>query len=148
MFYRSLADLTVVIHLAFIAFIALGGLLAWRWPRLIWLHVPAVAWGLAIITVGFTCPLTPVEKYFRGLAGEQGYEGGFVDRYLEDVIYSARLTPLLRAVAATAVLAGYAGLAAKRERSREARQANAAYAVRAQAPRAASWSGLSRLRSD
>ena len=32
---------------AFIVFVAVGGLMAWRWPRLLWLHVPAVAWGLA-----------------------------------------------------------------------------------------------------
>ncbi len=118
MLFRVLADLTVVVHFAFIAFIALGGLLAWRWPRLVWLHVPAVAWGLAIVVVGFTCPLTPLEKYFRGLSGEAGYEGGFVDRYLEEVIYPDELTPLLRLLAAAAVLAGYAGLAAGRRRTR------------------------------
>ncbi len=116
--YRSLADLAVIVHFAFIAFIAIGGLLSWRWPRLIWLHMPAVVWGIAIITVGFSCPLTPLEKYFRGLAGESGYEGGFVDRYLEDVVYPGELTPLLRVVAAVAVVAGYAGLLAKTRRSR------------------------------
>ena len=65
-----LADLVVAVHLAGIGFIAAGGLLAWRWPRLLWAHVPAVGWGVAIILIGFTCPLTPLEKYFRRLAGE------------------------------------------------------------------------------
>ncbi|MDP8929155.1 MAG: DUF2784 domain-containing protein [Actinomycetota bacterium] len=118
MLYRSLADLTVIVHFAFIVFIAIGGLLSWRWPRLIWLHVPAVVWGIAIITLGFSCPLTPLEKYFRGLAGGSGYEGGFVDRYLEDVIYPGELTPLLRVLAAVAVVGGYAGLLAKTQRTR------------------------------
>lgn len=111
--YRSLADLAMIVHFAFIAFIPIGPLLAWRWPRLIWLHVPAVVWGIAIITIGFSCPLTPLELYFRRLAGGRGYEGGFVDRYLEDVIYPGELTPLLRVLAATAVVGGYAALAAR-----------------------------------
>ncbi len=118
MVYRSLADLAMIVHFVFIAFIAVGGLLAWRWPRLIWLHVPAVVWGIAIITVGVTCPLTSLEQHFRGLAGETGYEAGFVDRYLEDVIYPDELTPLLRLLAAAAVVAGYTALVARTRRSR------------------------------
>lgn len=126
MLYRSLADLAVIVHFAFIVFIALGGLLSWRWPRLIWLHVPAVAWGVAIVAVGFSCPLTPLEKYFRGLAGEAGYEGGFVDRYIEDVIYPGQLTPLLRMLAAVAVVGGYAALVARRQRRRVGHQGGTA----------------------
>ncbi len=126
MLYRWLADLTLIVHFAFIAFIALGGLLSWRWPRLVWLHVPAVAWGVAIITIGFTCPLTPLEKHFRWLAGEGGYEGGFVDRYLEDVIYPDELTHFLRLLAGAAILAGYLGLSVRRRRSRRAGRSSAA----------------------
>lgn len=109
MVFRLLADLVVVAHLAFIVFVAAGGLLVWRWPALVWWHLPALAWGVAIITVGFTCPLTPLERELRRMAGQEGYQGGFVDRYLEDVIYPGELTPLLRAVAAAAVVVGYAG---------------------------------------
>ena len=87
MVFRLLADLVLVGHLAFILFVAAGGLLVWRWPWLVRLHAPAVAWGVAIITVGFTCPLTPLEKDLRRRAGEQGYRGGFVDHYIEGVIY-------------------------------------------------------------
>lgn len=116
MLYRLMADLVVITHLAFIVFIAVGGLLVWRRPRLLWLHVPAVLWGGAIITIGFTCPLTPLEKYLRQRAGEEAYGGGFVDRYIENVIYPDELTPLLRALTATVILAAYAGLLAKRRR--------------------------------
>ncbi len=114
MLYRSLADVVVIVHLAFILFIAVGGLLAWRWPRLLWLHLPAVVWGLGSITIGFTCPLTPLEKYLRRLAGGDAYAGGFVDRYIEGVVYPEELTPWLRGLAAAGVLAGYAGVAATR----------------------------------
>lgn len=117
MLYRLTADLVVVIHLAFIAFVAIGGLLAWRWRWLLWLHLPSVVWALATVTVGLPCPLTPLEKYFRRLAGDEGYGGGFVDRYIEGVVYPESLTPLLRAMVAIAILVGYAGLLRRRRRA-------------------------------
>ena len=69
MLYRMQADLVVVSHVVFIAFVAAGSLLVWRWPRLLWPHLAVVAWAAAIVTVGFTCPLTPLEKHFREQAG-------------------------------------------------------------------------------
>jgi Protein of Unknown function (DUF2784) len=110
MLYGRLADLVVIIHVAFILFVAVGGLLAWHWRWLIWAHLPAVVYAVAIVTVGFDCPLTPLEKDFRRLAGEQVYSGGFVNHYLTNVVYPGGLTPLLRAVAAALIAAGYAGL--------------------------------------
>jgi hypothetical protein len=111
--YRLLADVVVMVHLVFILFVALGGLTLWRWPRLVWLHVPAVLWGAAIVTIGFPCPLTPLEKRFRRLGGEEGYEGGFVDRYVEDVVYPDELTPLLRTLAAAVIVVSYGRLIAR-----------------------------------
>ncbi len=114
MLYRSLADLVVVVHLAFILFVAVGALLAWRWPWLLWLHVPSLAWAVASITVGLDCPLTPLEKALRQLAGDAGYRGGFVDHYLENVVYPGSLTPWLRALAFVTIVIGYAGLRHRR----------------------------------
>lgn len=119
--YSLLADFVVLVHLGFIVFIAVGGLLAWRWPRLLWLHLAAVAWGAGIVAVGWDCPLTPLEKHFRRLGGEQGYEGGFVDRYIEGVIYPDRYTPLLRVVAAVLVGAGWIGLYVRSTRANRSR---------------------------
>lgn len=109
MVFRLLGDLVVVVHLVFILFVAVGGLLVWRWPWLMRLHMPAVAWGTAIITIGFTCPLTPLEKELRRRAGEQGYRGGFVDHYIEGVIYPGTLAPLARALIAAVMVVGYGG---------------------------------------
>ena len=110
MVFDVLAGVVMVVHLAFVVFVALGALLAWRWPRLVWLHVPAVAWGVGIIAIGYECPLTPLEKWLRRRAGGDGYEGGFVDRYIENVVYPEEFTPLLRALAAVMIVTGYVGL--------------------------------------
>ena len=110
MLYRILADGVVIVHLAFIMFVAVGAVLAWRWPLLVWAHLPAVGWGVAAVTVGVTCPLTPLEKGLRRLAGEEGYRGGFVDHYLEGVVYPDEHSVVLRALAAATIVAGYLGV--------------------------------------
>lgn len=114
MLYRILADAVVFVHLAFILFVAGGALLAWRWPRLAWAHLPALAWGVGTVVVGFPCPLTDVEKALQRRAGEHAYDGGFVDQYLENVVYPEQYTPALRALAGVLVLVGYLGLRRRR----------------------------------
>ena len=87
-----LADALVVLHLLFVAFVMAGGFLLVRWPRLVWLHLPAAAWGAAIEFTGWICPLTPLENYLRNLGGGSVYRGGFVERYLLPVLYPENLT--------------------------------------------------------
>ena len=117
MVFEVLAGAVVVVHVAFILFVGAGALLAWRWPRLAWLHVPAVAWGVGIVAIGYECPLTSLEKWFRNRAGDDAYAGGFIDHYIENVIYPEELSPLLGALAAVMVVTGYVGLF-RRERAR------------------------------
>lgn len=90
--YSALADAVLVVHFAFVLFVALGGLLVLRWPRLAWIHVPAAVWGVAIEYAGWICPLTPLENDLRARAGEPAYGGDFVARYLLPVIYPEGLT--------------------------------------------------------
>jgi len=87
-----LADLVLVVHLAFVAFAALGGLLALRWRRAAWVHLPAAAWGAYIEISGGICPLTPLENRLRQGAGGTGYDGGFVEHYLVALLYPEALT--------------------------------------------------------
>jgi hypothetical protein len=108
--YGLLADLVVVVHLGFIAFVAVGGFLAWRWPSVLWLHVPAINYSLVIVTIGFDCPLTPLEKHLRHLAGQRVYAEGFVDHYLTGVVYPGRLLVLAQVLVAAAVITSYARL--------------------------------------
>jgi hypothetical protein len=90
--YRAGVDLVVVVHLLFIGFVVAGVFLAWRWPRIVWAHIPAVAYGALVEFVGFTCPLTLLENYLRRRSGEAGYRGGFIAHYLVKVIYPPGLT--------------------------------------------------------
>jgi Protein of Unknown function (DUF2784) len=89
---RTLADLVVLVHLSFIGFVTLGGLLALRWHWVPWLHLPAVGWGTLVEFFGLTCPLTPLEDWLRRLGGTPGYSGGFVERYVLSVVYPVALT--------------------------------------------------------
>lgn len=89
---RLLADAVLLLHGLFILFVVAGGALVWRWPRLAWLHLPAVAWAAWISWTGGICPLTPLENALRSAGGQAGYEGGFVDHYVLRLIYPEAMT--------------------------------------------------------
>ncbi|HOU05050.1 MAG: DUF2784 domain-containing protein [Smithellaceae bacterium] len=90
--YSLIVDALVVAHFLFIVFVVGGGLLVIYWPRAAWLHLPAAAWGAMVEFTGWFCPLTPLENYFRNLAGEASYSGDFVAQYLLFLIYPENLT--------------------------------------------------------
>ena len=92
MTHRVLADGIVVLHLLFIGFVVVGGVLVLRWPGLALVHLPAACWGAAIELSGGICPLTPLENQFRQGAGTAGYPGSFIEHYLLPIIYPFGLT--------------------------------------------------------
>lgn len=92
MWYRALADVVLVVHFVFVVFVVLGGLLALRWRRVAYVHVPVALYGAAIEFLGFICPLTPLEISLRERGGEAGYEGGFVEHYVTAALYPEGLT--------------------------------------------------------
>jgi hypothetical protein len=102
--YRILADMVVGVHALFVAFVVVGGLLALRWPWIVYLHLPAAVWGALIEFQGWVCPLTPLEKSLRTAAGDSGYEGGFIEHYLLPVLYPAGLTRGVQLALGTAVV--------------------------------------------
>jgi hypothetical protein len=89
MVYRILADVTLGLHLAFILFVALGGLLVLRHRWVAWIHLPTAMWGALISIIGWTCPLTPLENYFRQMGGQAGYNQSFLEHYVLSLIYPA-----------------------------------------------------------
>jgi len=92
MIYRLLADSVLILHLLFIVFVILGGLLALRCPWIALAHIPAACWGAFIELTGGLCPLTVMEVELRRIAGDAGYSGSFVEHYLLPIIYPAGLT--------------------------------------------------------
>ena len=119
--YSALADAVLVLHLGFIAFVTLGGLLVFRWPRVAWVHIPCAVWGVAIEFGGWICPLTPLENRLRTLASESIYQGDFIARYLTPVIYPeglSRETQLVLGLAALIVNVAIYALFWRRARPR------------------------------
>ncbi|HJU49947.1 MAG TPA: DUF2784 domain-containing protein [Pseudogulbenkiania sp.] len=105
MIYRLLADAVLLLHLGFIVFALLGGLLVlWRRGWL-WWHLPAACWALTIELSGWICPLTPLENRLRALGGVAGYHGGFVENYIVPLIYPAALNRDIQLVLAGVVVA-------------------------------------------
>jgi hypothetical protein len=87
MAYRAAADAILVTHFAFVLFAVLGAFLVLRWPRLAWLHIPAVVWAAFVEFSGTICPLTPLEVILRRQAGEAGYASGFIEHYVVSLLY-------------------------------------------------------------
>ncbi len=104
MLYRALADLTVLVHFAFVLFVACGAFLVLRWHRLVWVHIPAVIWGALIEFAGWVCPLTPLENRLRLLGGSAGYSGGFIEHYILPILYPRGLTRGVQVVLGVLVL--------------------------------------------
>jgi hypothetical protein len=121
--YRLLATLVLILHFGYLAYVVLGGFLAWRWPRTGWSHAAAVAWAATIVAAdllagGITCPLTYAEDWARRRAGDAPLTTGFIDRYLEGVVYPERYATLAQAIVAAVVLGSWAGFAARRRGAR------------------------------
>jgi hypothetical protein len=82
-----LADLILLVHLLFVVFAMVGGLLLiWRrW--VMWLHLPAVAWAAIVEFGGLVCPLTPLENWLRVMGDGDSYRGGFIAHYVWPMLY-------------------------------------------------------------
>ncbi len=112
MFYSVLADAALLAHAAFLAYLVLGGFLAWRWPRTIWPHLGVVLWGLGSVVIGYDCPLTAVEDWARRGAGQSALsDGGFIDHYLTGVVYPEELLVAAQVCAFVVVVVSWLGLA-------------------------------------
>lgn len=87
-----LADVVVLVHLAYVGFVVLGfaavlvgGPLRWRWVRRRWwrrLHLAAIALVALEALAGVACPLTTWEAMLRGYRAPQTFVGRLVDAVL------------------------------------------------------------------
>ncbi len=104
MIYRLSADAIVLLHLMFVVFVIVGGLLVFRWRWIAWLHLPAVVWAALLEFRGWLCPLTPLELKLRAAGGQAGYSGGFVEHYILPVLYPVGLDSSMQYFLGTLVI--------------------------------------------
>ena len=95
--YGLLADLVLALHLGVVLFVV-GGLVlvvaghlrGWGWVDAYGFraaHLGAIAFVVAESWLGIVCPLTTLESWLRGRAGSGGYGGGFVEHWLQALLY-------------------------------------------------------------
>ena len=87
MIYRILLESLIAAHFAFILFIVFGALLALARQRMIFLHLPALIYGLASELLNIKCPIEPLESWLRDLSFESGFGVGILEPYLIGLIY-------------------------------------------------------------
>ena len=87
MIYSILADIVLFLHFCFVLFVMFGGLLILYRRWIMWLHLPALAWGILVEFLRLMCPLTTLEKYLAELSGESVYAGDFIQHYISSIIY-------------------------------------------------------------
>ncbi len=123
--YRWLVAVILVLHFGYLAYLILGGFLAWRWPKAIWPHVAASIWAVLIVANLVNCPLTAAENWARAKQGQAVPTAGFIDRYLTNVIYPARYLVEVRLAVALVVAVSWAGAYWNWRTRRAARSASA-----------------------
>ncbi|WP_329073055.1 DUF2784 domain-containing protein [Amycolatopsis sp. NBC_01480] len=104
-----LADLTVAVHILALLFIGLGGFLAWRWPKVVFVHVFFAVWGVLVNVTPVPCPLTAAENFFRHQEGLGDLPGGFNAYYLYDTVIPRSLLPVVVVVALGLLVFSYVG---------------------------------------
>ena len=85
--YELLANLTLIAHLIFILFVIFGGLLFFIFSKILYLHLPALFWGIYIELTNSVCPLTYLENWFLYKGELTTYSNDFINNYLFQIIY-------------------------------------------------------------
>jgi hypothetical protein len=104
MAFSFLADLVVIVHFLFVAFVIFGGLLVLYKQKWAWIHIPAVLWGALVEFTGWICPLTPLENWLRIQGGGGAYASDFIEHYIVSLLYPAFLTRNLQFILGFIVL--------------------------------------------
>jgi hypothetical protein len=103
-----LAGVVVVVHFAYLAFVAFGGFLTWRSPKWVAPHLAALAAALISVTVHYDCPLTNVEDWLERRDGKHP-SGQFIDRYVKGYLVPHGHDGLVQLAIALLIVVAYAG---------------------------------------
>ena len=89
--FEIFAILVLLLHFSFILFVIFGAILILKFKKIIYVHIPAVAWGAYIELSHSICPLTHLENYFLKKAGKDQYSVDFIENYIFKIIYPPAL---------------------------------------------------------
>jgi len=104
MLSKIFADVILLAHFAFIIFAVFGGIIVFFKRRAAWFHIPTVLWSALVNFESWICPLTPLENSFRAKAGQAGFKGGFVEHYIEPLVYPGEIPRKMELIAGFSVL--------------------------------------------
>ena len=90
--YELFAYLTLIAHLIFILFVIFGGMLFFIYSKIIYIHLPALLWGIYIELTNSVCPLTYLENWFLHKGDLSTYSNDFISNYIFPIIYPEGLT--------------------------------------------------------
>ena len=90
--YELFANLTLIAHLMFILFVIFGGLLYLIFSKIIYIHLPALLWGIYVELTNSICPLTYLENWFLNKGNLTTYSNNFISNYIFPIIYPDSLT--------------------------------------------------------
>jgi Protein of Unknown function (DUF2784) len=116
--------LVIGLHYAFLAYVVSGGFLAWRWPRSIGLHVLLVAWAGVGLLVSLPCPFTSWENALRRRAGEPVLPSGFIDHYVDGVLFPHRYVGVVQVLVASSIAVSWVGFVLRQRSARRERAAD------------------------
>jgi hypothetical protein len=119
--YRLLGDAVAGVHYAYLAYLLVGGFVAWRWPRTIALHAFAAVWAVLIIATPVPCPLTAAQNALRERGGQPPLRDSFINTYIRGTLYPAAYETETRVVVAGIVVASWVGFAIRMRRRRVTR---------------------------
>ena len=102
--YEFAANLTLIVHFAFIIFVVFGSLLFFVATKIFYVHIPALIWGIYIELTHSVCPLTYLENWFLQKANLTIYSEGFIQNYLVPIVYPKNLTEDLQTYSAIALI--------------------------------------------
>lgn len=124
---HALIALVMAVHFLLLLFLVVGGFLAWRWHGVLYPHVAMAAWGFFVTAFPISCPLTAVENALRARAGAPVLTTGFVDTYIDGVLYPESVTGVVQLLVALLVAGSWAGyfLRVRGERRSASRQVGA-----------------------
>lgn len=106
---QALAELIMIVHFAVLVFLIVGGFLAWHWRGLIYPHLAMATWGVLVVAFPLNCPLTAAEDFFRVRAGQPELVDGFIDHYIDGVLYPQAAAGVVQLLVAALVVGSWAG---------------------------------------